>query len=61
MRSRRLAAAILDSALQICTLYVGWHVWLFFTAKNGTTPAKAIFGLEVRDIRTNERASAQRI
>ena len=36
----RLGSFLLDVALMVVTLFVGWVIWNLFTWKTGQTPAK---------------------
>ncbi|HJN91650.1 MAG TPA: RDD family protein [Dehalococcoidia bacterium] len=46
-RWRRLGGAILDSLLMVVTFYIGWLVWLYFTAPDGQTPAKKLLNMYI--------------
>jgi uncharacterized RDD family membrane protein YckC len=48
----RLGAYLLDLALFILTLGVGWLIWSFFTWQRGQTPAKSILRQVIVDDET---------
>jgi hypothetical protein len=58
---RRGAALLLEALLFWLTLCLGWFVWLFFTSRRGTTPAKGIIGLVIVDAGTGRAASRVRV
>jgi uncharacterized RDD family membrane protein YckC len=57
----RLLAELVDAALQVVTLCVGWLLWFVFVARRGQSPAKAMLGLRIHDSRTGEIASTGRV
>ena len=46
-QGRRLAGAVLDIALFVLTLGLGWVVWYLVAARNGQSPAKRLLGTRV--------------
>ena len=44
---KRFVGLLLESALVVVTLYVGWLVWSLVVWANGQTPAKQILGMKV--------------
>ncbi len=58
---RRGLAFVLEALLFWLTLCIGWSVWLLFTSKHGTTPAKRMLGLTILDARSGRAASAGRV
>ena len=46
-QSRRLAGAVLDIALFVLTLGIGWVIWYLLAARNGQSPAKRLLGTRV--------------
>ena len=46
-QGRRLGAFILDIALGVVTLGIGWLIWFLVIARRGQTPAKQILGLHI--------------
>ena len=60
--NRRLwGTSLLEGVLMIITLYLGWFIWLFFTAKTGQTPAKRLLNVYTLDARTGQVTSAGRV
>ena len=51
----RFGAALLDAALLVVTLVIGWGIWSFFTWQTGQSPAKRILKQVVVDASTGER------
>lgn len=55
---RRFAGFLLEWFLLVITLVIGWLIWsLFFTFRNGQTPAKQVLGMRCVKLRTNGTAS----
>ena len=50
----RLGSFLLDLALLIITLFIGWAIWNLFTWQTGQTPAKRILRQVVVDAKTGE-------
>ena len=50
----RLGSFLLDLALMIVTLFIGWVIWNLFTWKTGQTPAKRLLQQVVVDAKTGE-------
>ena len=46
-QGRRLAGAVLDIALFVLTLGIGWVVWYLVAARHGQSPAKRLLGTRV--------------
>jgi uncharacterized RDD family membrane protein YckC len=57
----RLGAFLLDMALLVVTLFVGWVIWNLYTWKSGQTPAKRILKQVVVDSNTGEVFSWSRM
>ena len=53
---RLLGDELLEIALFVLTLGVGWFVWLAFVAPEGKTPAKDFVNVTIYDYRTAQRA-----
>lgn len=51
----------LEGLLMLITLWIGWYVWLYFTAKTAQTPAKRLLKVYIVDQATGERVSAGRV
>ena len=51
----RFGAALLDAALLVVTLAIGWIVWSLYTWQTGQSPAKRILKQVVVDASTGER------
>ena len=51
----RLGAYLVDIALLIVTLVIGWLIWSFFTWQTGQTPAKRLMRQVVIDARTGKQ------
>jgi uncharacterized RDD family membrane protein YckC len=43
------------------TLYIGWLIWLIFTAQTGQTPAKRLLNVYIVDVDTDQPVSAGRV
>ena len=54
---RRLGSYVLDLALAIVTLFIGWLIWSIVIWKNGQSPAKSILKMRVIKIATGQRAT----
>ena len=54
---RRLAGYLIDSALAIVTLLVGWLIWWAIVLGRGQTPGKQLVGIRVVRIQTGSRAT----
>lgn len=59
--SRRLAAWLLDVALFVVTLGVGWLGWTWTMSARATTPGKAALGLMVFATDTRQPATRSRM
>ena len=46
-QGRRLAGAVLDGAIFVLTLGIGWVVWYLIAARRGQSPAKRLLGMRV--------------
>lgn len=57
----RLASLLLDVALAVVTLIIGWLIWNLYTWKTGQTPAKRILKQVVVDAQTGEVFSWSRM
>ncbi len=57
----RLGSFLLDVALMVVTLFVGWVIWNLFTWKTGQTPAKRFLKQVVVDAKTGEVFSWSRM
>lgn len=57
----RLAAGLLDLALIVCTLGVGWAIWTWRRWADATTPGKGMLGLTVVDLTTRRPATRRRM
>jgi uncharacterized RDD family membrane protein YckC len=57
----RLGSFLLDCALLVVTLFVGWVIWNLYTWKTGQTPAKRILKQVVVDANTGEVFSWSRM
>lgn len=44
---RRLGAYLLDAAIGLLTLFVGWFIWFCVVAPRGQTPGKQLLGLYI--------------
>ncbi|NDF44015.1 MAG: hypothetical protein EB137_05520, partial [Actinobacteria bacterium] len=51
----RFGAALLDAALLVVTLVIGWIIWSLYTWQTGQSPAKRILKQAVVDAKTGER------
>ena len=51
----RFGAALLDAALLLVTLVIGWLIWSLYTWQTGQSPAKRILRQVVVDANTGER------
>ncbi|MGA0852947.1 MAG: RDD family protein, partial [Candidatus Nanopelagicaceae bacterium] len=51
----RFGAALLDAALLVVTLVIGWVIWSLYTWQTGQSPAKRILKQVVVDASTGER------
>ncbi len=52
---------MLEGLLMFVTLYIGWLIWLFFTAKTAQTPAKQLLNVYIVDLNTGQPVSAGRV
>ena len=52
---------MLEGLLMFVTLYIGWLIWLFFTAKTAQTPAKRLLNLYIVDVDTIQPVSAGQV
>ncbi len=50
----RLAAVLLDIALAVITLWIGWFAWSMVTWSQGQSPGKKLLGFVVVDAATGE-------
>ena len=57
----RLGSFLLDMALLVVTLFIGWVIWNLYTWKTGQTPAKRILRQVVVDANTGEALSWSRM
>ena len=46
-QGRRLAGAVLDGAIFVLTLGIGWVIWYLIAARHGQSPAKRLLGMRV--------------
>lgn len=46
---RRFVAYGLDGLIQLCTLFVGWVIWLAIVAPRGQSPAKSLLRMYIVD------------
>jgi uncharacterized RDD family membrane protein YckC len=53
--------SFLEGVLILVTLFIGWYIWLFFTAQTSQTPAKRLLGVYILDIDTGEPVSAGKV
>jgi len=60
-RWRRLGAWLLDVALFVVTLGIGWAVWAWHSWAWGTTPGKSLLGLTVFGTDTRRPATRARM
>jgi uncharacterized RDD family membrane protein YckC len=58
---RRVAAGLLDLALFVVTLGVGWAVWSWRRWADATTPGQGLLGLGVVDLGTRRPATRRRM
>ncbi|HEX5369515.1 MAG TPA: RDD family protein [Dehalococcoidia bacterium] len=58
---RFLADELLEIALFVITIGIGWYVWLLFTSRRGRTPAKDFAGVTIHDYNTGEVASMRKV
>ena len=57
----RFGAALLESALAIVTLGIGWFIWWLILISKGLTPARQILGLRIVDVRTMQPVSSSQV
>ena len=50
---------MLEGVLQVCTLFIGWLIWLAIVAPKGQTPAKQLLNIRIHDYRSGEIASGR--
>jgi len=53
--------SLLEGVLALVTLYIGWLIWLYFTAKTSQTPAKRILNVYIIDTEGYRPATAGRV
>lgn len=58
---RFLGDYVLEGLLMIATLFLGWLVWLVFTARRGQTPAKRLLNIYVLDSNSGEPVRGTRL
>jgi uncharacterized RDD family membrane protein YckC len=54
---RRFAGYLLEIALIIVTLFIGWAIWSLIVWSRGTTPGKQLLGMRCVYLATSERAT----
>jgi len=54
---KRIGAALLDSALYMVTLGIGWLIWAAMITGEGYTPGKRLLGMRVRRVDNGAPAS----
>jgi len=52
---------LLESVLQVCTLGIGWLIWLAIVAPKGQTPAKQLLNIRIHDYESGKLASAGQV
>jgi len=52
---------LLESVLQICTLGIGWLIWLAIVAPRGQTPANQLLNIRIHDYESGKIASAGQV
>jgi len=52
---------LLEVILIAVTLFIGWLIWLYFTAQTGQTPAKRLLNVLIVDLDTDQPVSAGRV
>lgn len=57
----RFGAALLESALAIVTLGIGWFIWWLILISKGLTPARQILGLRIIDAKTMQPVSSSQV
>ena len=55
---RFFGSSLLEGVLLLVTLFIGWLIWLAFTAKNAQTPAKKMTNLYVVKLETGRAVGA---
>lgn len=49
---------LLEGVLLTLTLFIGWFIWLFFSAKKAQSPAKSLTSIYIVNLETGRAASA---
>jgi uncharacterized RDD family membrane protein YckC len=57
----RFGAALLESALAIVTLGLGWFIWWLVLISKGSTPARQILGLKIVNAKTMQPVSNSQV
>lgn len=57
----RFGAALLESALAIVTLGLGWFIWWLVLISKGLTPARQILGLKIVNAKTMQPVSNSQV
>jgi uncharacterized RDD family membrane protein YckC len=57
----RFGAALLESALAIVTLGIGWFIWWLILISKGLTPARQILGLRIINANTMQPVSNSQV
>ena len=57
----RFGAALLESALAIVTLGIGWFIWWLILISKGLTPARQILGLKIVNAKTMQPVSSSQV
>lgn len=57
----RFGAALLESALAIVTLGIGWFIWWLILISKGLTPARQILGLRIINAKTMQPVSNSQV
>lgn len=58
---RFLGDYVLEGILMTVSLFVGWLIWLVFTARTGQTPAKRLLNVYVLDLNTGQPVTGTRL
>jgi uncharacterized RDD family membrane protein YckC len=53
--------SLLEAVLMVVTLFVGWYIWLAFTAQTAQTPAKRLLNVYTVDVNTGQPVSTGRV
>ena len=57
----RFGAAILEGALAVVTLGIGWFIWWLILISKGLTPARQILGLRIVNAQTMQPVSNSQV